>query len=77
MSTTQNSTFDKAARSADDLILFIKIAQSEQYKIPVWTDVKILMSIYWTSSLANDGDYQFNTIFQPALYTIKYEPYDS
>lgn len=45
---------------------------AEQHKIPVWSDVKILMTIEWTSS---EFDLKVSgNVFQNALYTIKFAP---
>ncbi len=40
----------KLIRQAKDLIVNVTIPASEQVKIPVWTDIKILMTIQWSSS---------------------------
>jgi hypothetical protein len=49
----------------------------EQNKIPVWTDVKILMSIDWTSSKFDSAIQTDHTLFQNAMYTIKFVPSNS
>lgn len=61
-----------AARTAEDLTILITLPTTEQYKVPVWSDVKMLMKIQWTSS---ELDLPINhDTFQHYLYTIKYAP---
>lgn len=40
--------------------------------LPVWTDIKVLMSIKWTSE--EFRDYEPEGIFQNVLYTFKLDP---
>lgn len=53
------------------------IPQSEQYKIPVWADIKILMTIDWTSTKFGSSYQTTKKVFQNAMYTIKFAPVDS
>jgi hypothetical protein len=48
--TEQSEEEIKLIRQAKDLIVNVTIPASEQVKIPVWTDIKILMTIQWSSS---------------------------
>ena len=48
--TEQSEEENKLIRQAKDLIVNVTIPASEQVKIPVWTDIKILMTIQWSSS---------------------------
>ena len=46
----------KLIRQAKDLIVNVTIPASEQVKIPVWTDIKVLMTIQWSSSQFTQQD---------------------
>lgn len=59
--------------SSDDLVITVTIPKEEQYVIPVWKDVNILMSMDWTSSKF-DLSSQEKSVFQNALYKIRYNP---
>jgi hypothetical protein len=48
--TEQSEEEIKLIRQAKDLIVNVTIPASEQVKIPVWTDIKVLMTIHWSSS---------------------------
>ena len=48
--TEQSQEEIKLIRKAKDLIVNVTISASEQVKIPVWTGIKILMTIQWSSS---------------------------
>lgn len=49
--TEQSEEENKLIRQAKDLIVNVTIPASEQFKIPVWTDIKVLMTIQWSSSI--------------------------
>lgn len=36
-------------RTAKDLVIKVTLPIEEQFRLPVWTDIKILMTIDWTS----------------------------
>ena len=74
---TEGPEVEAEARTADDLVLYVIIPQSEQYKIPVWADIKILMTIDWTSTKFGASYKTSKKVFQNAMYTIKFAPVDS
>jgi len=55
-------------------VIKCSIPKGEQYKIPVWQDVKILMSLDWVSSKYNSSEQHPKSIFQNAMYTIQLNP---
>ena len=59
--------------SAKNLLLNVTIPSSEQEKLPLWTDIKILMDIKWKSSL-QDLSPDSGILFQNVLYTVKFAP---
>jgi hypothetical protein len=58
------------------LIVNVTIPASEQVKIPVWTDIKVLMTIDWSSSQFT-RDSEESLVFQNLLYTILFNPRDN
>lgn len=54
--TEQSEEENKLIRQAKDLIVNVTIPASEQVKIPVWTDIKVLMTIQWSSSQFTQDD---------------------
>jgi hypothetical protein len=74
---TSGPGFEEESRTAQDLLVKVTIPMAEQIKIPVWTDIKILMSIDWTSSKFGSSFESKQTVFQHAMYTIKFAPVDS
>jgi hypothetical protein len=58
--------------TSKDLTVVCTIPKSEQHKIPIWQDVKILMSIKWTSSKYEIEENSH--IFQHAMHTIYFNP---
>ena len=59
--------------TARNLLLNVTIPSSEQEKLPLWTDIKILMDIKWKSSL-QDFSPDSGILFQNVLYTVKFAP---
>jgi len=58
------------------MVILVTIPKSEQYKIPVWQDVKIMMSLDWTSSTYDLQEEHKSTMFQNLVYTVRYNPLD-
>ena len=53
----------------------VTIPASEQHKLPIWTDVKILMKIEWQSREFNaTTSNQEDIVFQHLMYTLRFEP---
>lgn len=70
----QTAEEEESARTSKDIVIKCSIPKSEQYKIPVWQDVKILMSLDWVSSKYNSSEQHPKSIFQNAMYTIQLNP---
>ena len=52
--------------------IIITIPAAEQYKLPIWTDIKIIMKIAWVSSkFEMEAE---DLVFQNAMITLKLEP---
>ena len=64
-------------RTASDLVIEVTIPIEEQHRLPVWTNIKVLMTIDWTSSEFEEYLTAQKTIFQSALYTIRFDPVDA
>ena len=63
--------------TASDLVIEVTIPIEEQHRLPVWTNIKVLMTIDWTSSEFQEYLTAQKTIFQSALYTIRFDPVDA
>lgn len=50
----------------------ITIPADEQYKLPIWTDIKLIMYIEWTSK--NYSEYRQPGTFQNVMYTMQLSP---
>lgn len=53
--------------------IIITIPASEQYKLPVWTNIKVIMKMSWISSKFEAEEYE-DRVFQNAMVTLKLEP---
>lgn len=60
------------AKTAKDIVIYVVIPAAEQYKIPVWKDVQIMMSFDWTSSKFELDESK--KVFQNAVYTLRFNP---
>ncbi len=72
---TLNSTSSlQDVAQAADLKIDVAIPASELANLPTFTDVRILMSVRWTSSLYADilSDGDSDPVFQHVLYTVNY-----
>lgn len=64
-------------KSQDDITIDVTIPKSEQYKLPIKQEIKIIMTARWTSSdYAKDVAVE-SLVFQNVIYTIQYEPGES
>jgi hypothetical protein len=52
--------------------IVVTIPADEQYKLPVWTDIKMIMNIEWTS--LDYSEYKQPGTFQNVMYTIQLSP---
>ncbi len=70
---SSTSSLQDVAQAAD-LKIDVAIPASELANLPTFTDVRILMSVRWSSSLYADvlADSDSDPVFQHVLYTVNY-----
>ena len=61
-------------KATDTMLVDITLSKKEQEKLPVFSDIMILLTVHWSSSSYGHSFLTEDIVFQNLLYTIKFEP---
>ena len=57
-----------------NMLINVTMPMQEQAKLPIFSDIMILMTAHWSSSILPDQVLTKDIVFQNLLYTLKFEP---
>ncbi len=73
-----DSETDRVIEAGDptpaNMLINVTMPMQEQAKLPIFSDIMILMTAHWSSSILPDQILTKDIVFQNLLYTLKFEP---
>lgn len=69
-----NAEIALGSKTPTKMLVDVTLPMKEQEKLPVFQDIKILVTARWTSSKYSAPSLTEDIVFQNLLYTVKFEP---